>query len=63
MGQDSGQPYLGFDRNDYPGDEALAALRKSFDYVGYWLNNPPGETGDSWAGKGRFCANTDLDFW
>jgi hypothetical protein len=51
MGRDAGQPYLGFDRNDYPGDDALAALRKSFDYAGYWLNNPPGETGDSWAGK------------
>lgn len=43
--------YLGFDRNDYPGDAALPALRKSFRYTGYWLNHPPGETGNSWTGK------------
>jgi Rv2525c-like, glycoside hydrolase-like domain len=43
--------YLGFDRNNYPGDAALPALRKSFRYTGYWLNNPPGEHGNSWTGK------------
>ena len=43
--------YLGFDRNDYPGDEALAELRKAFDYTGYWLNNPPGSASNTWAGK------------
>lgn len=43
--------YLGFDRNDYPGDAALPALRKSFRYTSYWLNNPPNETRNSWAGK------------
>jgi hypothetical protein len=43
--------YLGFDRNDYPGDAALPALRRSFRYTGYWLNHPPGETQNSWAGK------------
>jgi hypothetical protein len=43
--------YLGFDRNDYPGDAALAALRKTFRYTSYWLNAPPGETANSWAGK------------
>jgi hypothetical protein len=35
--------YLGFDRNDYPGDASLKALRQTFSYSGYWLNNPPGE--------------------
>jgi Domain of unknown function (DUF1906) len=44
-------PYLGFDRNDYPGDENLGALRQTFAYAGYWLNNPPGATGNSWAGR------------
>lgn len=44
-------PYRGFDRNVYPGDAALAALRKSFSYTGYWLNDPPSETQNSWAGK------------
>ena len=43
--------YLGFDRNDYPGDENLKALRQTFSYVGYWLNNPPGETTNTWRGK------------
>lgn len=43
--------YLGFDRNDYPGDDLLPALRKSFAYSSYWLNNPPGETSNSWIGK------------
>jgi hypothetical protein len=43
--------YLGFDRNDYPGDATLSALRKSFRYTGYWLNHPPGETQNSWTGK------------
>jgi Domain of unknown function (DUF1906) len=41
---------LGFDRNEYPGDANLAALRKTFSYTGYWLNNPPGENSNSWAG-------------
>ena len=45
------QSYRGFDRNVYPGDAALAALRKSFSYTGYWLNDPPGEVRNSWAGK------------
>ncbi len=45
------QSYRGFDRNDYPGDAALPALRKRFRYTGYYLNDPPGETRNSWAGK------------
>jgi len=43
--------YVGFDRNDYPGDAALPALRHTFRYTSYWLNNPPGETRNTWAGK------------
>lgn len=43
--------YVGFDRNNYPGDEALPALRQSFRYTGYWLNNPPDESTNSWTGK------------
>jgi Domain of unknown function (DUF1906) len=43
--------YLGFDRNDYPGDAALPILRKHFSFVGYWITNPPGEQQNSWAGK------------
>lgn len=43
--------YLGFDRNDYPGDASLGLLRKTFAFTGYWLNNPPGARTDSWIGK------------
>ena len=43
--------HIGFDRNEYPGDAALAVLRKHFSFVGYWLTNPPGETSNSWLGK------------
>src|SRR5260370_7007869 len=43
--------FLGFDRNDYPGETNLAALHQSFAFAGYWLNNPPGAKTNSWAGK------------
>jgi Domain of unknown function (DUF1906) len=42
--------YLGFDRNHYPGDSNLKILKQTFSYTGYWLNNPPGESLNSWAG-------------
>jgi hypothetical protein len=45
------EAYLGFDRNDYPGDANLPALRASFAFTGYWLNHPPGERANSWHGK------------
>lgn len=44
------QTYLGFDRNDYPGDANLKTLRQTFAYSGYWLNNPPGAKSNSWVG-------------
>ena len=43
--------YPGFDRNLYPGDALLPALRRDFRYTSFWLNNPPGETANSWTGK------------
>ena len=45
------QSFLGFDRNVYPGDNNLAALHKTFAFTGYWLNNPPGATSNTWTGK------------
>jgi hypothetical protein len=42
--------YLGFDRNDYPGDANLKTLKQTFSYAGYWLNNPPGANSNTWAG-------------
>ena len=43
--------FLGFDRNEYPGDGNLVALHQTFVFSGYWLNNPPGEQANTWAGK------------
>jgi hypothetical protein len=43
--------YVGFDRNDYPGDDAMAEMKKQFAYTGYWLTPPPGETANGWVGK------------
>jgi len=43
--------FVGFDRNQYPGDEALPMLRKSYSFASYWLSPPPGEKSNSWTGK------------
>jgi len=43
--------YLGFDRNEYPGDAALLVLRKTFSFSGYWLTPPPREKKNTWVGK------------
>jgi glycoside hydrolase-like protein len=50
-GPESHKTYLGFDRNDYPGDENLAALRRTFSFAGYWLNVPPRAASNTWVGK------------
>lgn len=49
--QTPAQTYLGFDANDYPGDDALVGLRRTFTFSGYWLNPPPGAKTNSWIGK------------
>jgi hypothetical protein len=54
--------FLGFDRNDYPGDAALAGLHKSFRYTSYWLNNPPGEQRNSWVGKRALLKRNGFGF-
>jgi hypothetical protein len=54
--------YLGFDRNDYPGDASLKALRQAFSYTGFWLNNPPGEKTNTWAGKRDIVESADFGF-
>jgi hypothetical protein len=45
------QNYVGFDANNYPGDDLLPALRKQFAFTGYWLTNPPGADHNPWVGK------------
>jgi Rv2525c-like, glycoside hydrolase-like domain len=43
--------YLGFDSNEYPGDDALPILRKTFAFTSYWIGPPPGEKRSTWLGK------------
>jgi hypothetical protein len=54
--------YVGFDRNVYPGDELLDSLRATFAYTGYWLNTPPGETSNTWAGKRTLLKSRGFGF-
>ena len=54
--------YLGFDRNEYPGDENLAVLRRTFAYAGYWLNTPPGANRNTWAGRREVVEATGFGF-
>src|SRR5216683_308068 len=54
--------YLGFDRNTYPGDASLKALHQTFSYSSYWLNNPPGERTNTWAGHRAAVESTGFGF-
>ena len=54
--------YLGFDRNDYPGDSNLRILRQTFSFSGYWLNNPPGAKTNSWVGKRKTLQDAGFGF-
>ena len=54
--------YLGFDRNIYPGDAALSSLRQTFSFTGYWLNQPPGETSNTWEGKREVLTSSGFGF-
>lgn len=47
----SARNYIGFDANDYPGDDLLPALHKQFSFTGFWLTNPPGADHNPWVGK------------
>ena len=54
--------FVGFDRNDYPGDSRLADLHKHFAFAGFWLNNPPGATANTWAGKRQKLKDAGFGF-
>jgi hypothetical protein len=62
LGYASPASYLGFDANDYPGDAALQAMRRTFSFTGYWLNNPPGANSNDWVGKRAALLNNDFGF-
>jgi len=50
-GSESSTTYLGFDRNEYPGDALMKTLAPRFSFVGYWVNDPPGAHANTWVGK------------
>ncbi len=54
--------YSGFDKNAYPGDVVLPALHQDFSFAGYWLNNPPGMSGNPWAGKRKALREAGFGF-
>jgi hypothetical protein len=59
---ESTQNSIGFDANDYPGDNALPALRRYFAFAGYWLTNPPGEHHNPWVGKRDVLLRNNFGF-
>jgi Domain of unknown function (DUF1906) len=54
--------HIGFDSNDYPGDDALPILRRHLTFTGYWLTNPPGESQNSWKGKRETLLHAGFGF-
>jgi len=54
--------FLGFDTNDYPGDAALPALRRTFSFAGFWLNQPPGGASVSWTQKRQILRRNGFGF-
>jgi hypothetical protein len=62
FGEPASAGYLGYDRNDYPGDANLQTLRQTFSYSGYWLNNPPGATTNFWTGKRKTLQTAGFGF-
>ena len=54
--------YLGFDRNNYPGDAAMGELRTTFSFTGYWLNAPPGGRSSTWLGKRKALRDRGFGF-
>jgi hypothetical protein len=60
--ESSPRSYLGFDRNDYPGDAAMKLLRHDFAFTGYWLGNPPSGKNNSWTGKRELLRSEGFGF-
>ena len=54
--------YIGFDTNNYPGDQVLPALKRHFAFAGYWLNHPPGEHQNAWVGKRQELLRSGFGF-
>jgi hypothetical protein len=54
--------YLGFDRNNYPGDQNLKVLRQTFSFTGFWLNHPPSAKTNTWSGKRKTLQSAGFGF-
>jgi hypothetical protein len=54
--------YLGFDRNNYPGDSNLKVLRQTFSFTGFWLNHPPSAKTNTWSGKRKALQSAGFGF-
>jgi len=54
--------FLGFDANDYPGDEVLPILRKTFSFASFWLGPAPGEKRTTWLGKRAILQSQGFGF-
>jgi hypothetical protein len=54
--------YFGFDKDDYPGDDLLPKLHRTFAFTGYWLNHPPGMRNNPWTGKRGVVRAAGLGF-
>ena len=54
--------YLGFDRNDYPGDAAMKRFRRNFAFTGYWLSPSPGGKTNTWSGKRELLRSQGFGF-
>lgn len=54
--------FLGFDANEYPGDDALAILRETFSFASFWLGPPPGEKRSAWLGKRALLESRGFGF-
>ena len=62
QGRQAKRFYLGFDRNIYPGDDAMKSLRRDFAFSGYWLSPPPEEKASTWVGKREVVRSLGFGF-
>ena len=60
--QPTTERYLGFDLNQYPGDDALPSLRKTFSFTSYWIGPPTREKRSSWLGKRSLLLSRGFGF-
>jgi hypothetical protein len=60
--REAGKTFLGFDSNQYPGDDALPLLHKTFSFTSYWIGPPPEEKRSTWLGKRSLLQSRGFGF-